>query len=480
MVTVSIGYGIRDVVQDNFRRLYHLRQVYVYPDPSGVIDDTAIPPDKIAVRGRMSEERRTRIQKLLIREWRQQYSRRHVKITRDRFAELADLEHVASVIPQYPIGGQASWGDHLAEVRLAAGIDRNHLAGRLVAGELFRSDDEQAVLVHEVLLYRWGLADDTALENLIGQRLRVELGGDQRRQQLVGLLGGDASKLAAGDRQALDKALKQLPNVLAQLDLTDSDRKSLRRLLPSQPGPTSPRPILRADYVIAGILADVEPRWDRSIVEQAEQTADLVLPLATIDALYRQTPLYEEVGYTSVLVTVDAEENVKGVVRAIQGMGLGTSSMVEFAERVHREVTLIRIAMTLVAVVALLVAALGITNTMVTTVLERTHEIGVMKAVGASDQQVQGLFLIEGTLLGLAGGLLGVLLAWLASVLGDSWARSIMEEQTQQKLTRSLFVFTPALVLGLPLFTALIMTLAAWFPARRAARIDPAIALRSE
>jgi putative ABC transport system permease protein len=73
-----------------------------------------------------------------------------------------------------------------------------------------------------------------------------------------------------------------------------------------------------------------------------------------------------------------------------------------------------------VALVALLVSSLGIANTMLMSVLERLREIGIMKAVGAANWQLQVLYVIEGGLIGLIGGLLGLVLAWLISFPGDA------------------------------------------------------------
>src|SRR5262249_11920294 len=126
------------------------------------------------------------------------------------------------------------------------------------------------------------------------------------------------------------------------------------------------------------------------------------------------------------------------------------------------------------------VAGLGITNTMLMSVLERTHEIGVMKAVGARDRHVQWLFLAEGAVVGLAGGGLGLLLSWLASFPGDAVARSLIERQTQGQLEESVFVFPLWVTVGVPAFVALLTVLAAVYPARRAARVNPIAALRHE
>jgi putative ABC transport system permease protein len=141
---------------------------------------------------------------------------------------------------------------------------------------------------------------------------------------------------------------------------------------------------------------------------------------------------------------------------------------------------MITFAMAFVAIVALVVAAVGITNTMIMSVLERTHEIGVMKALGARDGHIQLIFLVEGVVIGLIGSSLGPGLGWLASFPGDSIAKSIMEPQTRVPVQGSLFVFPTWVVLGVPLRVCVITTLAALYPAFRAARVDPVTSLRHE
>ena len=113
-------------------------------------------------------------------------------------------------------------------------------------------------------------------------------------------------------------------------------------------------------------------------------------------------------------------------------------------------------------------------------VLERTREIGVMKAVGARDRHIQVVFLIEGAVIGLLGGSLGVVLSWLARFPGDAIARSIIEKQTKAPPTASVFVYPLIVTLGVPALACAITTLAAVVPARRAVRVDPVVALRHE
>jgi putative ABC transport system permease protein len=136
--------------------------------------------------------------------------------------------------------------------------------------------------------------------------------------------------------------------------------------------------------------------------------------------------------------------------------------------------------MTCVAAVALLVAALGIANIMLISVLERTREIGLMKAVGARNGHLQLVFLVEGALIGLVGSVLGLLLAWGLSYPGDAWVRSTAARDLKTELNESIFVFPAWLIVAVAVFAILVTVLAAVYPARRAAKIDPVAALRHE
>lgn len=127
-----------------------------------------------------------------------------------------------------------------------------------------------------------------------------------------------------------------------------------------------------------------------------------------------------------------------------------------------------------IAAISLLVGGIGIMNTMYTSVVERTKEIGLMKAVGARNSDITLLFLFESGLLGLAGGLLGITIGILLS--------KIIESIAQRALGSTQFVATvsPQLILGALLFSFLIGTFSGVFPARRAASLKPAVALRYE
>jgi ABC-type antimicrobial peptide transport system permease subunit len=123
------------------------------------------------------------------------------------------------------------------------------------------------------------------------------------------------------------------------------------------------------------------------------------------------------------------------------------------------------------AIIALIVGALSVINTMAMSVAERVKEIGLRKAIGAKTNQVLREYLTEASLIGLAGGLVGLALGALL-VAGINGATAGTGNQ--------IFEVTTRLAIGTVVFATILGTVAGFFPALRAARLNPVDALRSE
>src|SRR3989344_2500439 len=127
----------------------------------------------------------------------------------------------------------------------------------------------------------------------------------------------------------------------------------------------------------------------------------------------------------------------------------------------------------LIALVSLVVAFVNIMNTMYTAIIERTKEIGVMKAIGAKNSDILVIFVVEAGLIGLIGGVLGVLLGYVISSIGGSIAAA-----SGFALLKPAYPI--ALIVGGMFFSLLVGTAAGFFPARRASKLKPVDALRYE
>jgi putative ABC transport system permease protein len=434
----------------------------------------------------MSEERRERLRQVRIRRWpgkpKQDTTRR---LTPERLGELAALDHVVAVVPNiYWFGGRIHLESKAQRSSVASSEpEDSRLSERLVAGAFFTADQPHGSMVSEYLLYQLGVHDEADMAKVIGQRLRLELSSQPyRSNSLLWLLGGEAPELTPAEEDVLGKIVRQLPTAVAQLDLTKDEKGALTKLLQrprTRPGPSNPV-VVAEEFTITGVLRVPTREEMRDRFSGIRDDVDVFVPATTAAELFFRMPGNREMGVNTVVVRVDNEDNVKEVDQRIGEMGLESYAPVKILERVRFNVMMISLTTSFVALVALLVAGLGIANTLLMSVLERTHEIGVMKAVGARDRHIQLLFLVEGALVGLVGSAVGLLSAWLLSYPLDNVARRMAEQQAQARLTQSLFIFPWWLALGVPAFVTLLTMLAAVYPARRAARVNPMTALRHE
>lgn len=181
-------------------------------------------------------------------------------------------------------------------------------------------------------------------------------------------------------------------------------------------------------------------------------------------------------GYSGVSLEAEDSKYVGDVVSAVQELGYSAFSLKQVVDQIDQGFGVFRGILAGIGGVALLVAAIGIANTMIMAVLERTREIGIMKAVGAAPSDIRMLFLAEAGLVGIIGGALG-----LALGLGGG---KVIEEVIRQlnPRTNASGIFVVDLTLALTaLGLALGMSLVAGFlPSRRAMRMSALSALRYE
>jgi len=484
-VSLSVGEGVKSAVREQFRRNDQLRRIVVHPDFKESDDETGVPPEAIEVAGAMNPDKRARIRKALVGRWREQNERRAaIPLNRDMLERLSAIEHVESVNPVLGEFGRCVWGSRTRDVRIQSTDFRSDaLKKRLVAGSMLPNNDDKAILIHELLLYDLGVRDDAAVESIIGSKVTVEVANAQRGMPALFIFNIPSGVMSVEETALLEKATRMLPKALDRLDLTPQEKETLKQLAKRRhPAASEPKHVtIRDEFTVAGVIRILDRKEDlRWRLEDSFPYADIVVPANAMRAFSDKLPRRQEHGYDTAILRVDSEEYVRPVVEQVKETGLAHYSAIDWVDAVMREIRLIKFFTGFIALIALLVAALGITNTMVTSVLERIQEIGIMKAVGARDRHILGIFLIEGAMIGLLGGLLGLLLAWLSSIPGDYYGRRIMEQQMQDEVHQSIFAFPAWLLISIPLFATLITTAAALYPARRASRIDPVAALRHE
>jgi len=466
VVGVALGQGVQDALSKQLRRQDRLRRILVWPGGSKKVEEPII------VEGEMDPARRARLHAAIQLRRQSVYVPTGRGITPQLEADLAKLPHVVEVRPALILQGQITLrGTTVRGLIYTASSTDAALQRRILAGSDLRGGDE-AALVSEYVAYRAGLTETATLGQSV--TIEIETTGDHPAI-LLQMMNISRPDLTDAQRKVLHRLMLRLPELLLQLDLPADEAQLLGELLRAAPRATSDG--LKRTLPVRGVFRDVEP-GELSPWDAGPRPVDVYLPAEVARRLYLARPGRTHRDLPSVMVLVDQEDQLREVQQRIKDLGLETFSLAELLDQVRFNLRIIVVVMCLLALLGLGVAVLSIANTMSLTVLQRTHEIGVLKTLGATDRQVLLLFLSEGVLLGAVGGLLGMLAGWLTAWPGDALARWLLQAQTPMRLEQSVFVYPWWLLTGTPLLAVLLTSLAVWWPARRAARIEPVAALR--
>jgi len=194
---------------------------------------------------------------------------------------------------------------------------------------------------------------------------------------------------------------------------------------------------------------------------------------------FNSTNILEREGYDSVTIRAADVSRANELSVQLRKEGFQVQSLELFVTVANRIVTVITIMFTMIGSIALLVATIGIANTMVMAIYERTREIGILKAMGASRGEVRQMFMMAAGFIGMIGGVLGLLIGWILG-LGLNQAIEIFSRLREQPIHGKFFLVTPVLAAGVIAFATFIGLLAGLLPAQRAAKLDPLQALRHE
>jgi ABC-type antimicrobial peptide transport system permease subunit len=182
--------------------------------------------------------------------------------------------------------------------------------------------------------------------------------------------------------------------------------------------------------------------------------------------------------YSSLYVRVKRVADMETVREKLEGMGLNVLSISDELKEIRRAFLIVDSILGAVGTIALVVAALGIANTMVMSILERTREIGIMKAIGGSEGEIKMIFFVEAATIGVIGGALGLVLGWAVTRVANLVVNAHLMPEDLPRV--NLFYFPLWLVLGAVAFSIVVSLAAGLYPAIRAARVDPVDALRHD
>lgn len=349
------------------------------------------------------------------------------KLTDKNVEELNKLGYFSEVIPKRYAHTQIKYGKNQTYARILANDKSNLISeSSFLAGKAPKNRSKELLLGYDVakelLGYSWEekVKDDSEFQKLIGKR--VKLGGED--------FGSD------------DKG-----NPLKSKQITCN---------------------------IVGVLSSGNGQKNYEIQGSSKLVEDIIkgAPLVDEEFLKEQLTTYEGID-----VRVDDKEMLESYEGTLRNMGYQTSSFKEFEKQTRSMLLGVNIILGSLAGISLLVAALGITNTMDMAIYERNREIGVIKVIGGSVRDVIKIFVGEACAISITGGFISIILGVLATLGINSVAKSITENMMGQPIEK-ISVPSFSLILGILIFCLVIGFIAGILPARKAAKTDVITAIR--
>ncbi|WP_339260333.1 FtsX-like permease family protein [Lysinibacillus sp. FSL K6-3209] len=237
----------------------------------------------------------------------------------------------------------------------------------------------------------------------------------------------------------------------------------------------------KVKYTIVGVTKKPSYDWmiDNTVYMDSAQKAAIGSTLAALDKVAE-----DEVFNTEFNIYADSLENVKPILEKLKDKGYSVFSVTEQLDQMDIFFLVLKIGLIFVGTIAVLIASIGIFNTMTMAVTERTREIGVLKAIGASPKLIQRLFLMESTFIGILGTVIAVIISYVISFTANAVLPLILKAATGEDAFSSsditfslipwqLVIIASAISIGVAMISG-------YRPARKATKIDVIQALRQE
>ncbi len=369
-------------------------------------------------------------------------------ITDNTIEELSNMEHVKAVSPMLSMDGVVSQGKYETYVSIC-GVDQEYL-DKIPLGEGVtptKSSNMEMLIGNQIITYFYDKSNNEGYWDT-GELPKVDIMGRPLRFKF-------------GDDYASDE----------NGNLIKKQQK---------------------DYVlpVAGMVEGDENSWgmySNGIYTNIDSMKEFMkknfkgepIPGQPVD---KQGKSYKKLTYSQLTVDVDDSENVDAVMDQIIELGFQANSNQEFIEQTKSTFAIVQAVLGGIGAVSLLVAAIGIANTMTMSTYERTKEIGIMKVIGCSLSNIQTMFLSEAAFIGMIGGVIGVMISKILSIIANILCRPFLTEDMGLGGGSSIEIsMIPLwLVIVSIVFATMVGIVAGFFPARRASRLSALAAIRNE
>lgn len=370
-------------------------------------------------------------------------------LTDEAIDEIRSIEGVIAVSPAYEVGGEAMLGRKMGYISLI-GIDPGTMElfeFDVAHGRLLNEGDKFNVVAGSMVIDnfydpnqvpgRWEEMPQSDPLELLNKRISFTLMNQRQQKRIYGLnVVGILS----------DRSMEHAWSVYGPLSEIKKMRDFTMQGMGSTPG---------------------EPGFSPEIV------------IGVHDMPRGGVRTREEDQYSFALVRTEDVAVTRAISQELRDRGFNAYSMADSLEGIEEQARQIQAVLGGIGAITLLVAAIGITNTMVMSIYERTREIAIMKVVGASFADVRALFLAESSMIGILGGAFGLGLSYFLSYLLNKYVGAMMGPgMGPESAPLQISMIPPWLVLFALIFSMGIGLLAGLYPANRAIRLDPITAMR--
>ena len=351
-----------------------------------------------------------------------------------------------------------------------------------LAGETFPDDSSRHAVVTQDLLETLGIE---STDSLLGDTLILRTHPANLDSAISRVLIGFGNPVRRIGELYLDSL--RSPGYMRNLARQEM-QQGLKRFVE---GYFNARPTLVDTVIISGVIKSAQRGRlllapilvSPSISEHINRGGIEDDPVALLQALrsgdfFAEEDAAREGEYSRATLNLDPAYDPFALKDSVEALGYRAFSYVEEFKEMRKFFLIFDSGLGIIGLIALIVASLGIVNTMVMSILERTGEIGVLKSLGADDSDIHRLFLVESSIIGLIGAAFGIVLGWIVARIASLVAQQIMIRNDMPVL--DIFHIPWWLVLFSLAFGLVVSLLAGLYPAARAARVDPVKALRGE